>query len=295
MKNRQVSCYFCYSKDTKLYLFVNAEYCVYKCNSCQLVFTFPQPVSMLDVNDTKYDSIEEKESRLAIFDKVYKRAQIQIQDIKQYKSSGKFLDIGCSYGICVKAAKDGGFDSYGIEPANSAATYAKKELHLNVFHGTLEKANIKNNTYDVITLFDVLEHIPDLDTFLKEVHRILKPGGLLVVQSPNVDSFAYRVLKVHWNWLLIPHHLWHFSYASLSNVLYKHGFSVKKGITEDNVYDFASNFRSTLHVPIFSSGLSFKVIRKIMYIISYGIIFVGTLLWSKQKKGGLLRVYAIKE
>ena len=76
----------------------------------------------------KYNSTEEQESRLAIYNKEYQRAKLHILELQKFKTSGKFLDVGCSYGIGVKAAKDAGFDAYGIEPTQHAAKYAKKSF-----------------------------------------------------------------------------------------------------------------------------------------------------------------------
>lgn len=286
-------CYYCKSKNIIVYFIVNNKYSVYTCRTCFLTFTSPQPVSSLieNINDSKYDSKEEMKSRLAIYDQEYKKAKRHIREILQYKNSGKFIDIGCSYGICVRAAKDTGFEAYGVEPARKAARYGKKQLHVNIFRGTLHEAKLKSNSFDVVTLYDVLEHIPDLKGFLGEIQRILKPKGLIVIQSPNIESYAARILKTSWNWLLVPNHLWHFSCSSLSYVLQKNGFSVKKCITEDNVYDFASNLASVFS----SSGFFYKLMKKVTYKFSYIIILIGTTIWSRKNKGGILRIYAIKK
>ena len=215
-------------------------------------------------------------------------------ELQKFKTSGKFLDVGCSYGIGVKAAQDAGYDAYGIEPTKHAAIYAKKHLHERIIQSTLEKAKLRSDSFDIVTLYDVLEHIPNIKGFLKEIHRILKPGGLLAVQSPNIESFAARTLKTNWNWLLVPNHLWHFSSQSLSNVLKNSGFSVVLTTTEDNIYDFASNLKSNIHFPLLSSGVVFKGLRQILYICTYGFIALGTVMWHRIGKGGSLRIYSQK-
>jgi SAM-dependent methyltransferase len=289
-------CSNCHSNKIRHFLDVDDTYALYQCCVCFLVFTDPQPVksSVTNFNDEKYDSREEKESRLADFDQEYKRAKKHIVELKQFQSSGKLLDVGCSYGIGVKAAGDLGFEALGIEPTKKAAAYATHHLSVNVLHTTLEKAKLAKNSFDVVTLYDVLEHVPDLHGFLKEIYRILKPGGLLVIQSPNINSFAAIILKTKWNWLLVPHHLWHFSYRSLSGVLQKSGFSVLWKTTEDNVFDFASNLKSSLRLPYLSAGVIFKVIRQVLYLCFYGCIGIGTNIWRHLGKGGTLRFYAIK-
>lgn len=293
---KHISCHYCSSSHTKMYLPVDGVYALYICTACSLVFTHPRPrlAAIGHVNDQKYDSDDEKESRLAMYEKEYTRAKNHVLEIQKYVVSGTLLDIGCSYGICVKAANDLGFDASGIEPARHAAAYAKKVLHVHVFQTTIQKAHIKSNSFDVITLYDVLEHIPDIKSFLKEIRRILKPNGLLVVQSPNIESFAARILKTRWNWLLIPHHLWHFTPTSLLRVLINEKFTVIDTLTEDNVFDFSSNYKSTIALPIFSSGIIFKIIRKLIAMSAFLIIRVGTHVWAPLGKGGIIRMYARK-
>lgn len=293
---KHIACYYCSSPHTDLYLLVDHTYSLYICETCSLVFTHPRHTStaISHTNDLLYDSNDEQTSRLAIYDKEYGRAKKHIKEIQNYVSPGKLLDVGCSYGICVKVASDMGFLASGIEPAKGAAIYAKKILHVPVFQGTLEKAHFKKNSFDVVTLYDVLEHIPTIKPFLQEVRKILKPDGILVVQSPNIQSFAAEILKTHWNWLLIPHHLWHFTPASLSYVLTHEGFSVIETKTEDNVFDFSSNYKSTIHIPFFSSGIPFKVLRKGIATIAYIVILLGTHIWSPLGRGGIVRMYAKK-
>ena len=258
-----------------------------RCQSCSLVFTYPQPLkkAVTSHNTEVFNSEKELLGRTSIFEKEYARAQKHVREVMRFKPGGKLLDIGCSYGILVKAAKDLGFDARGVEPTKRAASYAAKRLHLSVIHGTVETASFAKNSFDVITLYDVLEHIPDFKKFLKEIRRILKSDGILVIQSPNVDSFAFRLLKTRWNWLLVPQHLWHFSGRSLTHVLADAGFSVIWKTTEDNPYDFASNLKSTLSV---------RGVRYAVYLAVYGAIAAGTKIWSRMGRGGLIRVYAEK-
>lgn len=290
------SCFNCNSKNTYLYLIVDQKYSLLYCDACALVFTSPHPArsSVIRFNEERYDSKNEQESRLAVYDKEYVRAKAHIQEVQQFRLSGKLLDVGCSYGIGVKVAGDMGFEAIGIEPTKKAAMYAKQTLKLNVLHSTLEKAKIPRSSIDIVTLYDVLEHVPNIHEFLKEIYRILKPGGLLVIQSPNIDSFAAKLLKTKWNWLLVPQHLWHFSFQSLPGILHASGFSVVWKTTEDNIFDFASNMKSSLTIPFFSSGFIFKMLRYMVYIWVYIFISIGTTIWRHMGKGGTLRFYATK-
>lgn len=236
-------------------------------------------------NEKVFDSVAERTARTAIYEREYARAIQHITELKRYKQSGRLLDVGCSYGISVKAAGDMGFDAWGVEPTKKAVAYAKKQLHLKVYHGTLDNVKFPSKSFDVVSLYDVLEHVPNLRLLLREIHRMLKPGGIIAIQSPNIESLAFSILRTRWNWLLVPQHLWHFSGRSLDRVLADAGFTVIGKTTEDNPYDFASNWKSTLRI---------RGVRYGLYLAAYAGITIGTHVWSMFGKGGLLRVYAQK-
>ncbi|HEX7042356.1 MAG TPA: class I SAM-dependent methyltransferase, partial [Patescibacteria group bacterium] len=271
------------------------NYSLYECSDCSFIFTFPQPKETKQINQRIYDSKEELESRIANFPIEYQRAKEHVLKFKKYKKSGRYLDVGCSYGIGLKAAKDLGFDVLGVEPTKKAAEYAKKHFNVKVIQKTLENAKIKTNSFDVVSLYDVLEHIPNPNKFLQEIRRILKPHGLLVIQSPNIESVAFTLLRTNWNWLLVPNHLWHFSKASISNILDKNGFKTKKFITSDNIYDFSSNLKSKVFGYKVPETFIEKSFQKLVYIVSYGVIYGGSKLWIHAGKGGAFQVYAEKK
>lgn len=280
---------------TKQVLAIDSIFVLQQCLECGLIYTFPQErIKIEAVNSKKYNSKEDERSYLGIYDQIHKRAQDYVQNIQKFKKKGKYLDIGCSYGIYLKAAKDAGFDTYGVEMAPNAANYAREKLQLNVFIGTLEKAKYKPSMFDVITLYDVLEHIPDLKTFLKEIYRILKPGGILIIQCPNIKSFAFTVLDKDWNWLLVPNHLWHFSNISLTNILKDYKFSVKKTITWDSPQDFASNWVTKIGLTLSNASFLRRLIRKFVYLLLYEGISIGSLIWSSYYKGGSQIIYVTK-
>lgn len=290
-------CYYCKSKKVIEYKFINKEFVLSLCKSCRLIFTNPQPPSTLytEINKGKYDSKEEEKSYLGISKQIYKRAEKYVERVQKHKKNGKYLDIGCSYGIYLQAAKKAGFETYGVEVASKAVRYANTRLGLKVKQGTIEETRFASNNFDVITLYDVLEHIPNMKKFLKEVNKILKFGGLLVIQCPNIESFAFKMLGQDWNWLLVPNHLWHFSLQSMVQVLEDNGFIINSNITWDSSYDFASNWVTKLNLTRSNTSLMQRVTRKIVYLVLYAFISLGSMIWTKYNKGGSLLVYAIKK
>lgn len=120
---------------------------------------------------------------------------------------GRILDIGCATGLFLDGMKSLGWETVGVEPSDVAAQYARTRMGLNVFHGTLESAAFPDSSFDVVTLWDVFEHLHDPIATLAEIRRILRPDGKLVISIPNPDSFEAHFFKQHWLGWDLPRHL----------------------------------------------------------------------------------------
>ncbi|MBI2934849.1 MAG: class I SAM-dependent methyltransferase [Chloroflexi bacterium] len=132
---------------------------------------------------------------------------------------GRLLDLGCGTGLFLYGFRRLGWETYGVEVSCHAAEAASRTLGLEVFHGTLEEAAFPEAHFDAVTLIHVLEHLPDPVGSLREVRRVLKPGGLLMMALPNVRSVAAFLFRSYWHGLDIPRHLGHFSPATLRQLL----------------------------------------------------------------------------
>ena len=109
----------------------------------------------------------------------------------------KILDVGCSSGSVLKIASDLGYKVKGVDTAIKPVLTARK-LGFNVFHGTLSDAKYQDNEFDLIILFEILEHIVDPVDLIKECHRILKKNGCLLINTPNHDSWSAKFLREKW-------------------------------------------------------------------------------------------------
>ena len=107
--------------------------------------------------------------------------------------SGRFLDIGCGTGGVLAVAKSHGWEAVGLEISDWAVEQARAQGHT-VINATLQQAQFPDNQLDVVSMFDVLEHLPTPVEYLKEVYRILRPGGVLVIETPNIGGFFARYL-----------------------------------------------------------------------------------------------------
>ena len=170
------------------------------------------------------------------FDNIKNIAKNRLKIIKSLlKNDNKdknpsLLDVGCAYGPFLAAAKEEGFSPLGIDPAKDAVSYVKQELHIPAVHGFFPNCPLteKETNYNVVTLWYVIEHFPDCAIVLKEIKKILSPGGILSLSTPSfcgisgrssIRSFLFKSPRDHWT-------LW--SPKMCKKALYLAGFKVKK-------------------------------------------------------------------
>ena len=205
---------------------------IVRCLKCGLVSAWPREsvetiyAKYQCANDDTYFS-EEKGRRAA--------AKIILRKISPYAQKGKILDIGCGTGFLLDEAKKQGWDPHGVELCTWAVNIAKKEYALNVFEGVLEKADFPCNYFDVITMTDLIEHIPDPKKILKEVRRILKEDGIFYISTPDIDSFLSKFLGVKW-WGIQQSHLFYFNKKTVGKILDATGFHVLEYTSHARVF-----------------------------------------------------------
>ena len=144
--------------------------------------------------------------------------------IFRFKESGDILDIGCSSGGFLGTLMGGSWRLHGIEIAPDMADRARLNTGAEVFVGDALRAPFRTESFDVVTCFDVLEHVYEPKRLLEAVLRWLKPGGVFYTTLPNIDSWEARIFGSYWYALELPRHLFHFSPQSLTRVLGSVGF-----------------------------------------------------------------------
>jgi SAM-dependent methyltransferase len=143
------------------------------------------------------------------------------------RSFGRVLDIGCGTGDRLDIFRSQGFETYGIEISDSAS-YAKDHLKLNVMRGDLFSASFPDRFFDIVTLYNVLEHTHHPKKVCNEIHRILKDDGFLIIQVPNKDSLQYKIFREKWAAFDVPRDLYYFRPDILRSLLERVGFTVTK-------------------------------------------------------------------
>jgi len=149
----------------------------------------------------------------------------RFRGLPEYVHGGKLLDVGCGSGNYLYSLRELGWNVYGVELDEGAARYARDRLGLNVLSGTLEQAEFSGAFFDVVTMRQVLEHLPDPSGTLAEVYRILRPGGRLMVEVPNIAGLPATLFKSWWFNLDVPRHLYSFTPRTLEAMLEKAGFT----------------------------------------------------------------------
>jgi 2-polyprenyl-3-methyl-5-hydroxy-6-metoxy-1,4-benzoquinol methylase len=139
------------------------------------------------------------------------------------------LDVGCGSGTLLGLMKDRGFQVRGFDSSSEASRIAKSESGIDVVVGTrLHDARFGDESFDVVTLFHVMEHVTDPRSVLTEVRRILRPMGRLVLQVPNIESWQFRLFGVRWYGLDVPRHVINYSNHAMQRLLTESGFKVRR-------------------------------------------------------------------
>ncbi|RLC90966.1 MAG: class I SAM-dependent methyltransferase [Chloroflexi bacterium] len=170
------------------------------------------------VEDTLY--VEEREGRVLTFERHLK----PLERLTGPPAGRSLLDVGCHTGVFVEIAARHGWDAWGVELSRWAVEQAQAQ-GLHVVQGTLETADLPEAHFDVVTMWDVIEHLTDPHRALRQAYRLLKPGGLAVVHTIDIDSLFARLMGARWPWLM-EMHIYYFSRRTLRAMLEKCGFQV---------------------------------------------------------------------
>ena len=228
------------------------------CTSCHHGYTHPLPDTttlskFYEQAPIDQSFIQEEPGRRRTAQKVIKR----IQSINA--SGKKLIDLGCGPGLFVSEANNASYETSGIESSTWAHTFATKTLTLpNIMHNDLDSAfNLPPQSFDIITAFDLIEHLIIPRRLIQAAKHLLKPGGLLVLTAPRFDSLAAKSLGNKWH-ALFPEHLHYFSTTSLNHLLTASNFSITK--LHSHTRYFSPNYLLTriLHRPISISSFPFN-------------------------------------
>ena len=241
-----VSCHLCGLDDTQVLFqkrdklgITDDEFQVVECRGCGFIYVNPRPTeaeigkfypATYSWKETlEADSFLTKCVRRLEKGYRYHLLQGEVSEVVKYtgRDSGRVLDVGCGTGDRLDVFRSKGFETYGVETSDSA-NYAREHLNLNVSKGDLFSANFPDEFFDLATLYNVLEHMHDPVRVMKEIHRILKKEGSLIIQIPNSNSLQCKIFKKRWAAFDVPRDLYYFGTERLRSLLGKVGFTLTK-------------------------------------------------------------------
>jgi SAM-dependent methyltransferase len=152
-------------------------------------------------------------------------AKERLGDLNRFVATGRFLEIGCSTGEMLTAAASS-FTATGVE-ADEKNVRAARARGLDVFSGTLADARFPTGHFDVAAMYHVIEHVPSPRAELRELYRIIKPGGWLILEAPNIANPWYRLLGARWR-QFIPDHIFFFDPQTIAKLCEKSGFETRE-------------------------------------------------------------------
>lgn len=185
-----------------------------------VLITFPKPsVDKLPSYYESDDYISHTDGKRSLFEKAYHfikgiALKNKVKLINAHSQKGKILDIGAGTGDFLVSAKNDGWETIGIEPSIKA-----KQIAINKGVSFVDDlAALENNSIDVITMWHVLEHVPNLDEYINELKRLIKPSGTIIIAVPNFKSFDAKYYGKFWAAYDVPRHIWHFSKTTIEKL-----------------------------------------------------------------------------
>jgi SAM-dependent methyltransferase len=203
-----------------------------RCRGCSMVYRPESPVSEAAPYGKEY--FTDRNEYLGRQDEFHAAFRELVGKIRRLKSGGHLLDVGTGIGTLMTVASEKGFLVSGVEYSPWASDFARAEKGLEVFTGTLEEARFQGETFDVVVLNHVLEHLDHPVEALREIRRILKRDGVLVIGVPNIESIMAHLLGAGWYSLKPGEHVWHFSPATLCRLVRETGFEVIEWESREN-------------------------------------------------------------
>jgi 2-polyprenyl-3-methyl-5-hydroxy-6-metoxy-1,4-benzoquinol methylase len=236
----------------------------FKCPDCSLVFQDPDfPFVAEEIYNADY--IQKRSQDPGDLNTSIPRertAEYYYRWLKKYvPPKGNLLEVGCATGISLKVARGHGWKVYGVEVNGSAAMIAKNILKEDVVRvGHLNDAMFPDGFFSLVTLFDVIEHIPHPMEFMATLHKKIAPGGSIFFLTPNIDTASFRMLREKWPHF-VAEHLLLYSPRSLDRLLKESGFKLRS-------HGWARKYLSIgmlkTHAENHPNGLIYKPVSRVL-------------------------------
>ncbi|HSU72818.1 MAG TPA: class I SAM-dependent methyltransferase [Candidatus Binatia bacterium] len=230
---------------------------VVQCRTCELRYVSPRLNMDAIVQGYSEGTDETFISQARGREKTFAK---QLRFISRFVNTGRLLDIGAAGGSLAAVAQRKGWKVEGIEPNRWLCNWSKEHYGITLKPGILENYKFPPNSFDLITLMDVLEHTGDPKAVLKECNRILKPGGVIAINVPDSDSWLHKVMGRRWFFYLSVH-LYYFNHKTMKTMLRSTGFKPLASRPHFQLLEFGYLLFRLGAYSRFLSGAGLKVAR----------------------------------
>ena len=215
--------------NTDFFLGGDKAFQIVECTECTVLYQRPRPTAATigQHYPPEYQPFTPSlrtENWLRRLDRSYGLAK-RCKLITRYIPQGQLLDIGCATGdFLSEMQRHRNWQVAGVEPNHLAAQYANENTSGKVVEGTANDVPFESGAFDAVTMWDVIEHVYDPPSVIREISRLLRPGGLLVMNYPNLESLDRQVFGPYWCGYDLPRHLYLFPCNLLRTMMEEHGF-----------------------------------------------------------------------
>lgn len=256
------SCPLCIATHSVFVASIDSSHGVYHCQRCDVVFLWPQPsgLEITSLYDRDYFSawgFKEGE-RASVREMKMATFRYYVRLLQRFCQRRAILDIGCAMGYFLEVAQQHGFSPYGVELSPYAAGVAQRRFGVGrIVQGTLEDALFAPGSFSVITMFDLIEHIPDPRALLVRVRELLTDSGIALIVTPNHGSLSRLLMGSSWTHYKLEH-LFYFDPESLHTLCARVGLRVVvcrsaiKALTVEYVFSQFVAYRHRVLTPFFS-------------------------------------------
>lgn len=275
---------------------LDAAFYLIQCQRCSFISLYPILTPAVLKSQYNQSYWHQKKSTTKTLDKLFQLRMLSIirELQKHVPRHGRILDWGAGDGALLRLLEHSGFDCFGID------IYGTKPNSERIGTTTIEKATFQNGFFDAIACIHVLEHLLDPVGSIKEALRILKPGGIMIVEVPNIASWGFRIFKQRWQPLQIPTHLNHFSPRTLKKI-----FKDNPEIEIIKISNFSHRASPAAIILSLFPNLEPKLIRgrygggypllhKIVYLLLQLGAYFPAYLEAAFSRGDIMRIYVKK-
>lgn len=291
-------CVVCASETPYRKTFVKNGKDYLKCPKCKLIIVDPLPSleEMRDYYDADYEVEEGMGTARADAEFLFQAtARSRIPQVRPYAKSGRWLDVGCANGAFLEIIADLGYDTHGIDLSENAVAIAKSK-NLNARAATIQDCR-SDASYDLVSAFDVIEHVLNPESFVEAANSLLSLGGIFLVTTPDTQSIMARIMGPRWYEYIPETHFFNFNRKNLAALLQRSGFEIIR------------TKRAKKHLNFNYSQIQFKaynpLIHRILGVIGHLLprkakefpvsFYIGELFMIARKTADLSSVRAVRE